>query len=131
MLNKKSLRPLIFLLIAGFVFVGCTTATEETDNTSSSSASSSTVSNDGVVTDNTETFTEAEVAAHSSSSDCWSIINGAVFDLTSYINAHPGGAANISSICGVDGTAAFEGNPTHDESAESQLDDLYIGDLAN
>jgi hypothetical protein len=32
---------------------------------------------------------------------------GVVYDLTAWINRHPGGDKNILSLCGLDGTAAY------------------------
>jgi cytochrome b involved in lipid metabolism len=54
-------------------------------------------------------LTSEEVQKHASGQDCWSVINGQVYDLTSYVNDHPGGAALISAICGKDGSSAFAG----------------------
>ena len=52
-------------------------------------------------------YTAAQVAAHASAKSCWSSINGKVYDLTAWINRHPGGSSRILSICGRDGSAAF------------------------
>lgn len=54
-------------------------------------------------------YTVAEVAQHSSRSSCWSIINGNVYDLTSWIPKHPGGEGAILGICGKDGSSKFNG----------------------
>jgi cytochrome b involved in lipid metabolism len=35
-------------------------------------------------------FTRSEVAKHNTRNDCWIIDNGAVFNVTSWIDAHPG-----------------------------------------
>lgn len=53
-------------------------------------------------------ITKTEVAKHASENDCWTIINGSVYDITSYIPRHPGGK-NILSACGTDGTNLFNG----------------------
>lgn len=53
------------------------------------------------------TYTAADVARHNSEASCWSIINGAVYDLTSWIPKHPGGPRAILKLCGVDGSEAF------------------------
>lgn len=86
-----------------------------------------------------QSFTAADVAAHKTASDCWTIINGNVYDLTSFIPRHPGGS-EILRACGIDGTQLFEtrhdengnaiGSATpHSSSAQSQLDALKIGTL--
>ncbi|OYW85244.1 hypothetical protein B7Z17_02635, partial [Candidatus Saccharibacteria bacterium 32-49-10] len=38
-----------------------------------------------------KTFTMDEVASHNSRTDCWTIISGQVYELTDFINRHPGG----------------------------------------
>ncbi len=53
------------------------------------------------------TYTLMQVAAHKDASSCWTTINGAVYDVTPWISAHPGGASAILSLCGTDGSVAF------------------------
>ena len=48
-----------------------------------------------------------EVAAHATVDDCWTIINGKVFDLSKYATEHPGGIPAIAESCGVDSTSRF------------------------
>ena len=55
------------------------------------------------------TFTMGEIAKHNTSVSCYTAINGSVYDLTKWIPQHPGGEAAIKGLCGVDGTAAFNG----------------------
>jgi hypothetical protein len=55
------------------------------------------------------TLALADLGAHDSRADCWVAIDGGVYDLTSYIDQHPGGAQRILDLCGADGTAAFSG----------------------
>lgn len=38
----------------------------------------------------TKRFTRKEVATHNKEDDCWVIIDGRVFDVTSYMRDHPG-----------------------------------------
>ena len=53
------------------------------------------------------TYTLTQVQTHNSAQSCWSAVGGKVYDLTSWINSHPGGKEAILSICGKDGTQAF------------------------
>jgi cytochrome b involved in lipid metabolism len=76
------------------------------------------------------TYTSAQVAAHSGASSCWAVINGTVYDLTSWINQHPGGPDRILSICGKDGTAAFEGQHGTQGRPNAILATFKIGTLA-
>lgn len=81
-------------------------------------------SGNGGSTSNTVTkYTLAQVAAHKSSTDCWSVVSGGVYNLTSWIAQHPGGEAAIKGMCGVDATSAFmsqhggQGNPAKELAA--------------
>jgi len=73
-------------------------------------------------------YTPAQVAAHSSSGDCWMIVNGKVYNVTTYLPYHPGGIAAILPYCGKDATAAFTGLP-HSQNANNLLASYYVGDL--
>jgi cytochrome b involved in lipid metabolism len=52
-------------------------------------------------------YTMDEVKTHNSDKSCWSVVDGKVYDLTRWINSHPGGPGVIRAMCGVDGTRAF------------------------
>jgi cytochrome b involved in lipid metabolism len=52
-------------------------------------------------------YTMDQVKANNSSASCWSVIDGNVYDLTRWINSHPGGAGSIKGLCGIDGTQEF------------------------
>jgi len=43
-------------------------------------------------------FTMEQVKANNTSSKCWSAINDKVYDLTNWINSHPGGPGAITSL---------------------------------
>jgi cytochrome b involved in lipid metabolism len=78
----------------------------------------------------TATYTLAEIAAHNDSKSCWATINGGVYDLTSWISQHPGGAARILSLCGKDGSQAFNTQHSNTPQAQAMLATFRIGDLA-
>ena len=44
---------------------------------------------------------------HSSENDCWIVINNKVYDITSFLHHHPGGASIILQYAGKDATDAF------------------------
>jgi L-lactate dehydrogenase (cytochrome) len=77
-----------------------------------------------------ESLTMEEVAKHNTSGDCWCVIHGKVYDLTSFLSDHPGGSKIIVKYAGKDGTAAFDasGHPT-DIVSQLGLDHLCLGDL--
>jgi cytochrome b involved in lipid metabolism len=74
----------------------------------------------------------AELAKHNSASSCWLLISGKIYDVTSYMDQHPGGSGTIISHCGQDATVAYDtkdrGRP-HSSQATDMLSSYYIGDL--
>jgi cytochrome b involved in lipid metabolism len=78
-----------------------------------------------------KTFTAAEVLKHNIGTDCWSVINGKVYDLTSYVNSHPGGANLIKAICGKDGSAAFAGQHGSASKPNNILAGFALGALVS
>jgi cytochrome b involved in lipid metabolism len=76
-----------------------------------------------------KTFTIAQVATHNSEANCYSAINGNVYDLTAFITKHPGGDRNILRICGIDGSAAFDGQHGGDSKPERILAGFEVGTL--
>jgi cytochrome b involved in lipid metabolism len=87
----------------------------------------------GQTTGATVSLTAAEVAKHNTAADCWMIINGNVYDLTSYERIHPGGMAQIVQACGRDGSSLYAtkggGGGSHSNYADSQLAGYLVGTL--
>lgn len=75
-------------------------------------------------------YTMDQVRQNNSASSCWSVINGNVYDLTTWISAHPGGAGEIRKICGIDGTSSFNKQHRGDGDAASRLPGFLLGPLA-
>jgi hypothetical protein len=48
-----------------------------------------------------------EVQSHATVDDCWTVIDGRVYDLSKYAEDHPGGIGAIRDSCGVDSTNRF------------------------
>ncbi|KAL4995212.1 FMN-dependent dehydrogenase-domain-containing protein [Aspergillus recurvatus] len=48
-----------------------------------------------------------DILRHSTSDDCWVVIQGEVWDLTAFANEHPGGPSIIVKYAGKDATDAF------------------------
>ncbi len=75
-------------------------------------------------------LTKEKVAQYSTAEECWTIIDGEVYDITQYLPRHPGGMDEIMQICGKDGSALFAKVSNHETSgARSILKDYYIGSL--
>ena len=75
------------------------------------------------------TITLSDISSHNSKDSCWSTIEGKVYDLTSFISKHPGGADAILAICGKDGSELFDGQHGMDPRAKGLLPNFYLGDL--
>ncbi|KDP33792.1 hypothetical protein JCGZ_07363 [Jatropha curcas] len=74
-----------------------------------------------------KSYNKAEVSKHHKRTDCWIIIKDKVYDVTSYVEEHPGGDA-ILAHAGDDSTEGFFG-PQHATRVFDMIDDFYIGDL--
>jgi cytochrome b involved in lipid metabolism len=74
-------------------------------------------------------FTLSDVENHASSSSCWTAVNGNVYDVTSFISQHPGGSRAILSLCGIDGSDAFNGQHGGQRRPASELASFKIGTL--
>ncbi|KAK4479128.1 hypothetical protein RD792_014639 [Penstemon davidsonii] len=72
-------------------------------------------------------YTKEEVSLHNKRTDCWIIIKEKVYDVTSYVEEHPGGDA-ILAHAGDDSTEGFFG-PQHATRVFDMIEDFYIGDL--
>jgi predicted heme/steroid binding protein len=80
----------------------------------------------------TMALTATEVAKHKQAGDCWMIVNGRVYDLTSLINTHSGGSQEILRDCGRDGSAGFNTKyqgASHSGSAQAILASYYLGEV--
>jgi cytochrome b involved in lipid metabolism len=75
-------------------------------------------------------YTMALVKANKSAAKCWTVINEKVYDLTAWINAHPGGDDAIISLCGTDGTQDFLAMHRNQSKPESRLSAFLLGPLA-
>lgn len=141
---KLSPKLLLVLIIVAGLALGAFVLKGDSSNTQTQTEITSELEADNGDTQGTEEtqdlkeYSAEEVAKHNTESDCWTIIDGSVYDLTSYISQHPGND-NILSACGVDATAFFKGEQAgqeggtnnHRESgrAQSELERLKIGTL--
>lgn len=75
------------------------------------------------------TYSLQEVAEHDSAASCWVAIDGAVYDVTSWIERHPGGRQRILNLCGTDGTEMFRGQHGSAVLPNDRLAGFRIGQL--
>lgn len=75
-------------------------------------------------------ITIADVQKHNTQADCWTTVNGSVYDLTSAISSHPGGAKAIMRLCGIDGSSAFNEQHGGQKKPNNELANLKVGELS-
>ncbi|KAL2239203.1 cytochrome b5-like [Sesamum indicum] len=73
-------------------------------------------------------FTLAEVSEHNTNKDCWLVIGGKVYDVTKFLEDHPGGDEVLVSSTGKDATDDFE-DVGHSASAKAMMEEFYIGEI--
>ncbi len=74
-------------------------------------------------------YTAAQVRGHANTDSCWSIVNGKVYDLTPWIQQHPGGQNAITQLCGIDGSKNFNGQHGGQSRPEQELAGFLVGIL--
>nr|KAJ0189740.1 hypothetical protein LSAT_V11C800427320 [Lactuca sativa] len=74
-----------------------------------------------------KSYNKAAVSLHNKRTDCWIIIKEKVYDVTPYVEEHPGGDA-ILAHAGDDSTEGFFG-PQHATRVFDMIEDFYIGEL--
>jgi cytochrome b involved in lipid metabolism len=74
-------------------------------------------------------YTMAQVKTHKTASNCWTVVNKKVYNVTGWVNKHPGGSSRIVAMCGKDGTALFNSQHASSASAKRSLNAYKIGTL--
>jgi len=69
-----------------------------------------------------------EVGKHNDRKDCWLIIAGKVYDVTPFMEEHPGGDEVLLACTGKDATADYV-DIGHSESAKELMAQYCIGEL--
>jgi cytochrome b involved in lipid metabolism len=124
-----------------------TNKTATTLSSSSNTTQSNNTQNTNQVKNNTTvvppatnvTLSLSEIAKHNKSTDCWFLISGKVYNITSYFGSHPGGNSTMSATCGKDATAAYMtkdpsatasgSRSSHSGGAQGLLSNYLIGNL--
>ncbi|XP_075496554.1 cytochrome b5 [Primulina tabacum] len=76
----------------------------------------------------TKLFTMEEASEHNTSEDCWVVIDGKVYDVTTYLEEHPGGDDILLEVTGKDATDEFE-DAGHSKTARELMGQFFIGEL--
>ena len=123
-------------LLTGVLLLALTSCASSTpgsyENTNKNTVDSAPLSSGSTLSTSSNTFTREIVATHNTSSDCWAIIDGKVYDLTKWEDEHPGGKAAILRSCGKDITKESMSHPggAFDSSKiQNILKKFYKGDI--
>ncbi|KAL6294873.1 hypothetical protein ACE6H2_003015 [Prunus campanulata] len=76
----------------------------------------------------TKLFTMQEVSQQNNKDNCWVVIDGKVYDLTLYLDDHPGGDDVVLAAAGRDATEDFE-DAGHSNIAKDLMGAFCIGEL--
>jgi alkylation response protein AidB-like acyl-CoA dehydrogenase len=74
-----------------------------------------------------ETLTRDAVAKHNKPDDMWCVIDHKVYDLTDFVDAHPGGSVVLEQVAGTDATTAFYN--LHRQEVLQKYSDLCVGTI--
>ncbi|XP_026741485.1 cytochrome b5-like isoform X3 [Trichoplusia ni] len=77
----------------------------------------------------THYITASEVKKHNTRRSVWLVIRNEVYDVTAFLNEHPGGEDPLLDAAGLDATIAFD-DVGHSEDAVTMLKKYKIGTLA-
>lgn len=116
---KKQIFATLAVLAA--LGAGCASSTAKTQAPTATPTA-------GAASTSTQTYTLDDVAKHASDTDCWMAIDGKVYDITSYVDKHPGGPAILKG-CGKDATDMFNQVEKHGGKARDMLPTYQIGTL--
>ena len=80
----------------------------------------------GMLASDTSKISAAEVAKHNKEGDAYVIIRGCVYDVSHFLQDHPGGVDILLDETGKDATASFD-SVGHSEAAKSTLAGFFMG----
>lgn len=72
------------------------------------------------------TYSYDQISKHNTPTDLWMVLHGNVYDATSVIDSHPGGAEVLLDCGGMDATIAFD-EVGHSRDSVLMLDPLFVG----
>eukprot|EP00116_Pleurobrachia_bachei_P004009 sb/3464271/ len=83
-----------------------------------------------LIPDRPRRITPSELALHNKPGDVWTAIHGAIYDITSYVDYHPGGVDELMKGAGIDSTDLF--NQVHKwVNFQNMLKECLVGYLVS
>ncbi|RCN26486.1 putative cytochrome b5 [Ancylostoma caninum] len=74
------------------------------------------------------TLTRKEVSQHNTNKSAWFVVGNKVYDVTKFLDEHPGGCEVLLEQAGRDATEAFE-DVGHSTDARQMREQYYVGDI--
>lgn len=79
-------------------------------------------------------ITQDELATHDSAESCWIQIDQSVYDVTNFLDKHPGGRERLLQFCGKDATNGYATKGDEQESHSKTADGIkrtqLIGEIS-
>jgi cytochrome b involved in lipid metabolism len=128
-MNKNNLFSALFSVIGLVVIVGIGITIYSYTTTQNLQSNNSTQTNNS-----SNSITSAELAKNNTKENCWVKYKNSVYNVTSYIKSHPGGAEKIIENCG--GSldqydASHPGGSYETAKLQKILEPLKIGEITN
>lgn len=75
-----------------------------------------------------KTYSLAEISAHNTNKSTWLVIHNGIYDVTEFLNEHPGGEEVLLEVAGKEATEMFE-DVGHSTDARELMKKYKIGEL--
>lgn len=75
-----------------------------------------------------KTYSLAEIKAHNTNKSTWIVIHNNIYDVTEFLNEHPGGEEVLLEQAGKEATEAFE-DVGHSTDAREMMKKFKVGEL--
>ncbi len=69
-------------------------------------------------------YTLSDLSKHNNQTNCWTLVDGKIYDISSFVSSHPAGVSKILKGCGVDATQIYGRVGAHDIS---RLTNFVVG----
>ncbi len=126
-MDKLILGTLIIFLTTASAISGASVAVKQKNKEIEAIKANPTLLNMPDMKGGNMALTMDEVSKHTKPNDCWLVIDSKVYDVSSYLNLHPGGVGAITANCGREVTGLFAS--IHSNWAWDLLSKYKLGDL--
>jgi len=130
MKTKLSIGIIIVFIIGGIFIIS--RSTKDTDYEQLYQDNTEILDTENIDLNTVETvkiYSMDDVITHKDKQSCWTVVNGNVYDVTTWINQHTGGPEKILFLCGKDGTNNFTNKHSGQEKPEAMLRSFKIGQI--